>query len=379
MKTFLMNLILQRGLILLLTATTSQASVMSDVLKKTFNANAVYAQGGMNGGGGRAVVCRNKDNSIKSAELLDLYEAKTIYGLTLRSPRKTFEEDRSFAFKKMLIHFSSDQKENENDLKESIELFDENTTYISYPNKLKQVNDSEEPVVPEDCSIEQVAHFYEDDKLIVQKEIYDAFDILSKSALFVHEGTFYMARSIRNDATSRQSRKFVGLFYSTKVLTPIHQEYHRLQVEKGNIQCNSMSSDNELAENIELILKKDSDDSIHYEIGAAFDSLFYKINSTNNKSNSNLFFYNRVYQMIEMQPAESKIDNQEFINSIFYADFNYNYEFSNKFSGEKNLILSAKRVKDPLNDKYFLNEFKATQYDFSGKTKVVDLHCFITQ
>ena len=47
--------------------------------------------GGMEGGGGKSVVCRNTDGTIRSAEVLDLYEGRTVYGLPYQESPKEWQ------------------------------------------------------------------------------------------------------------------------------------------------------------------------------------------------------------------------------------------------------------------------------------------------
>ena len=52
---------------------------------------AMAELGGMEGGGGKSVVCRNPDGSIKSAEILDLFEGRTIYQLPYNESPKNWQ------------------------------------------------------------------------------------------------------------------------------------------------------------------------------------------------------------------------------------------------------------------------------------------------
>src|SRR5687767_7417810 len=55
-------------------------------------ANSSFAEGAISGGGGKAVVCRNGANEIRSIELLDLWEARTLFGRTIQESAAPVEE-----------------------------------------------------------------------------------------------------------------------------------------------------------------------------------------------------------------------------------------------------------------------------------------------
>src|SRR3989338_2231592 len=53
----------------------------------------LMASGTVDGGGGKAVVCRDQANRIVSAETLDLFEGKNLYGVNVLSLGSTVNEE----------------------------------------------------------------------------------------------------------------------------------------------------------------------------------------------------------------------------------------------------------------------------------------------
>ena len=191
--------------------------------------------GGMNGGGGRAVVCR-KDGDIETAELLDLYEARVLYGLTIRAARGDAAADWKQTTVDLVNHFQDHWPTSPNDSKRIQDSIDPFVTLISLPNRLNNVLDSIEPVVPEKCAIEQAAYFYGDDRLLVQSEIYDHLDTVNRSALKAHEYVYQKTRS-KGATDSRSARRFISYFYSTRGLKDRAAEQKRLTENPDAIEC----------------------------------------------------------------------------------------------------------------------------------------------
>lgn len=187
-----------------------------------------HAQGGMNGGGGRAVVCRDSSGKITSAELLDLYEAREVFGYVLRVSAPTEEAELQTTAAEYRRYFGYDLKEqvgpnlsagplSVEDVAESLRKEFETTRqkfrFIQLPNRLQQVPDSHEPVATDGCQAEQLAIYYLDQLILVQKEIYEHLDPMNKLALLIHEQEYKDKRKV-GATDSRRVRRTVGELFS---------------------------------------------------------------------------------------------------------------------------------------------------------------------
>lgn len=161
--------------------------------------------GVINGGGDKGVVCRNLDGSIASAETLDLFEAKNLYGLVPWQFIGTV--DGVLDSMRTRLQSTMDQPE--------IHLFPlmnrvRNILRLVPPTViLKPVDDAAEVALPTGCTLEQLANYVDDDLLLVSQEIWDHLSLADKAALHLHEAIYRLERS-QGAQNSRRTRKIVG-------------------------------------------------------------------------------------------------------------------------------------------------------------------------
>lgn len=177
---------------------------------------------GVDGGGGFAVVCRDSQNLIQSAELLDLYEGREIRKMKLMQASGDLTTDYLRGANNTYALQGYPHPVSDDELKSDLER---NLSYIRFLEKdqpLPSTDDlGETVVVPAGCNLEQVAVYYDiPDKLEVSKEIWETFDSLSKAALITHEGAYRYQR-MANETTSRNSRAFTAIAYSAGDIAPV--------------------------------------------------------------------------------------------------------------------------------------------------------------
>jgi hypothetical protein len=191
--------------------------------------------GNKEGNGGNAVVCRNPDGTIKSAELLDLYEARTIRSIeqdprletmTRQDLRSTIAEK----FSRLDAASSLDLNQMVLEMLTDIEILEitgnkrgEKHVQFIYDNVAK-VNDSLEIFIPKSCAIEQFIiqispEFLEDRRFNFQKDIWSAMDPLNQIASLYHEAILYRAVRISLSKNSVGTRYINSLLFSDKSLT----------------------------------------------------------------------------------------------------------------------------------------------------------------
>jgi hypothetical protein len=216
----------------------------------TFLLSPAYAHlsGGISDGGGNAVVCRDKDKNIKSAVLLDLVEAEKVLKLPIikNDPTKTYLQialeaaarieaggSSSFSIPITTIrNASSGETKTYFDLLPGF-LKDALTMNLKAINAnmnlipdmgLNPIDDSTTIIKPKDCFIEQTALYVDStNEIHVSKEIWEAFDDVSKAALLVHEAVYLKMRQA-GETTSDRSRLAVGYAFAGKTFTDLREK-----------------------------------------------------------------------------------------------------------------------------------------------------------
>lgn len=155
------------------------------------------------GNGGVSVVCRDVNERILSAELLDIYEGKVLYG---KNYNNNLDSDKKveLAQLKLISHpdFSSAFQEELAKVKAIL-------MYVPVGNILTPTNDAFPTILKKGCAFEQVANYTDDGDLLVSQEIYNHLNEVDKAALLVHETVYAIFRE--SGATdSRQARKFTA-------------------------------------------------------------------------------------------------------------------------------------------------------------------------
>jgi hypothetical protein len=207
--------------------------------------------GGISDGGGNAVVCRDANHKIISAQLLDLYEAENYWGLALRKtdPAQSVLDAALDAAK--LIDMGGGGADPTAILSESLngalvrrdvqilpmldpQIVEEGVTYDNQ-NKhllptgvtLPALDDSKNVVEPEDfflpnsCSIERLALYVDStERLSIVSDIWSQMDSLNQAALLVHESLYRQMRS-DGETTSERTRLAVGHAFAGDRFTSI--------------------------------------------------------------------------------------------------------------------------------------------------------------
>ncbi|QLY24105.1 hypothetical protein [Bdellovibrio sp. KM01] len=165
-------------------------------------------QGGVDGGGGKSVVCRNSKGQITSAQTLDLFEAKNVYNLKLVQFSGSAEQISAKVQAK---------------LKDSIGSgYDYNPFYVRVNRimkfvpasaVIKPIDDAAEVVLPKNCQLEQLAHYVDDETLLVSQEIWSHLSNTEKAALISHEAVYRVDRAF-GAKDSRRARRIVAHLFS---------------------------------------------------------------------------------------------------------------------------------------------------------------------
>jgi hypothetical protein len=186
------------------------------------------ASGGFSDGGGNAVVCRNIDSSIRSAELLDFYEGRIQYGLQiLNQPGKPalqiaqevalnmsngsqgidYSDVSTVVINNILYGAMYLHRSPKRDIiSKFTKVTAENMRLLPSGTSLQPLPDSHHIIVPNGCAVEQLAVFKDKtEEVFVVGDIWDQLDNTNQAALLVHEA-LYKALRLKGETTSERTR-----------------------------------------------------------------------------------------------------------------------------------------------------------------------------
>ena len=162
------------------------------------NLSVLAGGGGMDGGGGRGVICRDSKKKIVSAEILDFYEGRFQYGLQIPISNEAMDSQ----IEKAELKYKQGTRVDLNYLSRSVY---KHFKFLPKSTKLAFIDDSHELILPKKCQIEQVANFVNPNLILIDSEIWSKFDNTNKAALVLHE-TLYWRERINGAKDSRRSR-----------------------------------------------------------------------------------------------------------------------------------------------------------------------------
>lgn len=176
------------------------------ILLLTFDCRA----GVKEGGGGNAMVCRAADQSIVSAQILDLFEARVLYGLATPAANPTPAITQAQAMISRLVELN---KFATLQLQGIFDHVSKNARMLPTEITLNPIDDSFSPITQKGCAIEQLAAYMPDGNLYINSDIWQTLDETNRAALYVHESVYKMMRD-RGATDSVRSRKLVGYLFS---------------------------------------------------------------------------------------------------------------------------------------------------------------------
>jgi hypothetical protein len=179
--------------------------------------------GVINGGGGRGVRCLK--NGVQKVEVLDLYEARTLYNL----PTVDFGTSEEAAKDKLAAllakHFwnpsSSSMPQFTRYMRAAmVDEFLDNVRFIEEGKTLRLANDAYEPTLEKGCEPVQIGFYYDESVLLVDKALWNQLNLTNKMALIAHEALYFLARQ-NGTTNSMSTRKLVGMLFSPKGVRPL--------------------------------------------------------------------------------------------------------------------------------------------------------------
>ena len=185
-------------------------------------ASPIFFTGGVDGGGGKAVVCRDKESmQITKVEMLDLFEARTIY----KNPNYQVHpiqdgepyDNALRLFKGVHFGFLDSKADLLQNMTEAVVKYLE---FTPDDVKLEPTEDSFHVFLPKSCFIEQAAVFTLGGstegwpRFFVDSEIWRAMDLTQKTALLMHETLYGAERQFFGEENSVRARHAIGLLMS---------------------------------------------------------------------------------------------------------------------------------------------------------------------
>lgn len=188
-------------------------------------------EGAVSGGGGKGIVCRDGAGGVKSVELLDLWEAKTLYQepQVPLSGKLDQDVDALLVALKDAYPFSGsgtfgdspnmfkDQDYVLAALRESAQNFlkpHAPRVHRLRGSRLELTNDSMEIAVPRDCEMGQVVNYQPNGFIFVDQDLFEKMDERNQAALIIHEAFYDFLRTSAGERNSIRVRRSVGLAMS---------------------------------------------------------------------------------------------------------------------------------------------------------------------
>lgn len=179
------------------------------------------------GHGGKAVVCRDENsNKIISSEIQDFFESRVIWGRDLVKIDSSLNSDQVVLEKiipkisSILHHSNTKEIQTLIHTHRAQKLFDK-IRFID-GGRLKPVPDSLEVTLPKNCKLEQAAVYYDRNLTLIDKEIWDSFDVTNKVGILTHEYFYFFLRG-HGETDSLRTRKFLGKLFSSENITPVFE------------------------------------------------------------------------------------------------------------------------------------------------------------
>jgi hypothetical protein len=233
---------------------------------------ATALDGRADGGGGKGVVCRNPDHSIKSVELLDIWEAKAIHGYNLAPSSGDLQKDIDQAIKKLaeatpfITEWPSQYLIEDMQAIAKKFLTDDKSVVHMRGVRLKETADAKELAQPSGCEIEQIVNYQPlGAPTLMNQDLFETMDETNQAALIVHEAYYTLIRHYTHESNSLRVRRAVGYVFSGQAFAP-HVYPART---KGDIECKGgLTNDNGVDANREF-----TEFLIHFPVDPA--NVFY--------------------------------------------------------------------------------------------------------
>lgn len=198
------------------------------------------AMAGDKGNGGNVIVCKDPTGSVRSAEVLDLYEGRVLYGYFYSESRiPHLIQSRRYA--EELTKIIGIEWPFHRNIYSALEGIIKNLKFLPRGTGLKPIDDSNEIVVPKGCEVVQTINYLNDENIYVDSDVWMLLSDTQKTALLLHEAVYSFLRNSfpslpRVEVNSIRTRKVVAMIISGEKLEPIDDLLNQ-NTRWGSIGC----------------------------------------------------------------------------------------------------------------------------------------------
>lgn len=213
---------------------TQSTLKIATLLLAILTSSAAAEAGVVNGGGGKGVVCRASDRSVKSVELLDLWEARVLHDAVLRPSTRDLGSEVNLALQRLAFAFNINEvKLNEWSAEGKLVcsgvdclLHDLQLTasrFLTSDQKIRRLRgvtleltpDSMEQVRPSECAIEQIVNYQPSgNDILLNQELFEKMDQTNQAALIAHEALYTSLRESGTETNSLRVRRAIGFIFN---------------------------------------------------------------------------------------------------------------------------------------------------------------------
>ncbi|MBS1971021.1 MAG: hypothetical protein JSU04_11975 [Bdellovibrionales bacterium] len=184
-----------------------------------------HATGAISGGGGKGVVCRDPSGAIASAQTLDIYEGRVLYGLNIPVFNKVTMETQ-------LNHAFGVIPKSVRPLIEGYAKSVQQNMRLVHGVELQPVDDALVVALPQGCQAEQLANYFSDTNILVNGDIWDRMTESNRAALILHEAVYKAAR-LYGATDSQRSRHVVASLFDPGTVWNEPQ----IQMPQNGLKC----------------------------------------------------------------------------------------------------------------------------------------------
>jgi hypothetical protein len=175
-------------------------------------------KGNGSSGGGASVVCRDRDNRIVSAELLDTFEAPYLYGFEVRHSNEDIDVQINNALNKLSVEpfYKALILNLIKDIKSKIQFLPEGISL----NAPSDIGESDATIIREGCRLEGVGFYNKEGVLRVAPATFNHFSNTDQAAFLLHESLYFTYRVWHEQQarfTSEKARNLTAMFFSHKI------------------------------------------------------------------------------------------------------------------------------------------------------------------
>lgn len=321
-----------------------------------------FALAGQDRGGGKSIVCRDNQNKVLSAELLDLWEAKNLRGKTIISSSGNIQTDMNLALNRTKYIFSEDDKR----VFDSLQFASVNILNCTNKNKpcsfqnvvrvtgidLPLSNDSLEGnlPLPQGCKVEQVIGFEHAYSPVwtLNMDLIEKMDTINLVSLCLHEGVYGLLDTYGNERNSERVRRVIGHVMSGGSFSLLADQLKRPYIQCKNSEPWSFGAGG-------IYFMQDSNvnypkitafsDSIRLSRLIGFNNTVVTSNDTNTKVSVDQFYRNLNTGNIKLK-LQGASDSFEYLSQLrFEIQSGVGTYIQDKLTGGGNLYAPMENMK----------------------------------